>query len=510
MNRPVFSVFNTLTATLTFLVFLFYTEKVFATHIKGAEISYEYIGNTTGVAHQYILELILYADSGALLPTQGIGVKGCSSCYNSISWVLPFVGQVNYNSNGLSTNCSGSNQPTSWKSYAFRDTIVLNGPCADWTFSYFSCCRISQLTNITNSSSVDINVQSKLNNLSGPNNSAQFNYNPLYKVCINQNVTMNHSASDFDQDSLHYSLVSIGAGYQCTRYPVIYEAGYSPTSPLPVYTNQPLQFNAATGLLTVKPQQTGIYQVAVRVDEYRWNNSQMKWDVVGTSLRDFPVRIVATCGSAQQYGTGLDTLSQNVKKIANQYGIQAHCLDTVVTIPYANNILTNTISPDGSDFRMVNEQGAPVPIIWAKPHMPVVSTKFIELSLAYPFTSNGIYNLYTKTGNDGNTIGTDCGFYAAEFDTIPVVVLDCSSFSLSETPNNPEIVVYPNPARDVITLSLQGSEMVMPFKLYDLTGRIVKQGLDNQVGIRALKPGVYFLIINEKTEHQHIFKVLKE
>ena len=53
-----------------------------------------------------------------------------------------------------------------------------------------------------------------------------------------------------------------------------------------------------------------------------------------------------------------------------------------------------------------------------------------------------------------------------------------------------QIVVYPNPAHDL--LIVQGAE-TQPFRVFDLQGRIVKETTTNEVNVIDLQPGTYLL-----------------
>jgi gliding motility-associated-like protein len=52
-------------------------------------------------------------------------------------------------------------------------------------------------------------------------------------------------------------------------------------------------------------------------------------------------------------------------------------------------------------------------------------TQTIKVVLFKPLLVNGRYFLYSKTGNDGNTLVNKCGFPMNEFDTLVIIVDDC-------------------------------------------------------------------------------------
>jgi uncharacterized surface anchored protein len=61
--------------------------------------------------------------------------------------------------------------------------------------------------------------------------------------------------------------------------------------------------------------------------------------------------------------------------------------------------------------------------------------------------------------------------------------------------------VYPTPAVQNVQVEIQSKSQILPFKLLDLTGRIVQQGVftsgSNQLNIEHLIPGVFILEIND-------------
>lgn len=62
--------------------------------------------------------------------------------------------------------------------------------------------------------------------------------------------------------------------------------------------------------------------------------------------------------------------------------------------------------------------------------------------------------------------------------------------------------VYPNPANDYITISLQGIEGDVSLRIYDLQGRLVKEtyleNLDSEIDISDLASGLYIISIDEE------------
>jgi len=62
--------------------------------------------------------------------------------------------------------------------------------------------------------------------------------------------------------------------------------------------------------------------------------------------------------------------------------------------------------------------------------------------------------------------------------------------------------VYPNPASDMITVSLNGIRGDVSLKIYDVQGRLVKDeflyNLDTQIDVSDLAKGVYIISVDEE------------
>ncbi len=64
--------------------------------------------------------------------------------------------------------------------------------------------------------------------------------------------------------------------------------------------------------------------------------------------------------------------------------------------------------------------------------------------------------------------------------------------AIEEALQSGQIVVYPNPAHDL--LIVQGAD-AQPLRVFDLQGRIVKEATTNEVSVIDLHPGTYLLQI---------------
>lgn len=113
--------------------------------------------------------------------------------------------------------------------------------------------------------------------------------------------------------------------------------------------------------------------------------------------------------------------------------------------------------------------------------------------------------IYDTNGNSVTNEGGTTDFFIAKFATEP-----CSPLS-NETFETNNIIVYPNPARNVLTVAINENTN---YELYTITGQLVKQGklttIDNTIAVQDLSKGYYLLRIEKENGNWQSIKVLKE
>ena len=101
------------------------------------------------------------------------------------------------------------------------------------------------------------------------------------------------------------------------------------------------------------------------------------------------------------------------------------CGDSTFIITINRPINCNSISTDGSDFRMSLPNGDPLPVIGAQGvNCQNGQTTQIAITTLFPMTQDGVYTLWSKLGNDQNSLLSECGSLP-EFDTLLVSMYDC-------------------------------------------------------------------------------------
>jgi gliding motility-associated-like protein len=279
----------------------------FAAHITGGEVYYTYAGLQANGDHRYNVTLKLYRDcnsTGAQLdPSAGIGI------FNRATGVMVWNQSI-ARSNIVTLNLGSpdpciSNPPVVCYQVGYYEfSVDLPASSQGYIISYQRCCRISGVTNVSNSGSVGATYTAEIPGNSvlataPQNNSAQFIGADTVVVCKNSPIIYDFSARDGDNDQLSYSFCSayFGAsqGTPAPGAPSSPPYGAVPYS-FPFTSFEPLgslvSINPATGLITGITPAAGIYVVTVCVNEIR--NGQ----VIATQRKDLQIK-VADCETAK-------------------------------------------------------------------------------------------------------------------------------------------------------------------------------------------------------------------
>lgn len=81
---------------------------------------------------------------------------------------------------------------------------------------------------------------------------------------------------------------------------------------------------------------------------------------------------------------------------------------------------------------------------------------------------------------------------------------------------NLRMVVYPNPAIDVLSLAVNIDQINgLSCKLFDITGKLVSKNIkintsETKISMQELSHGVYFLIVNKEGNSIKTFKIIKK
>ena len=336
---------------IAFTLSMFVQNKVSATHLAGADMTYVHLGG-----NMYELTVTLYRDcDGVDAPSSQPVTFESQSCGFSDEidlFPIPGTGQeVTFPCVGAATTCNGGSVPGLQK-WVYRDTVTLPQSCDDWVFHFDRCCRNCAITTIDvtgcTATAPDMYIETNLDNQNYPNNtSPQFTNTPILYVCLNQPFTYNHGVIDPDGDSLAYSLI---APLQSATTTVDYLPGYSATNP--ISSSPPVAVDAITGDISLTPTALEVGVIAVLVEEYR------NGVLIGSVIRDMQIW-VQNCNNDLPTATGIDSTGDYSIVVCPN---QQLCFDIFTDDINAGQNITmswNAGIPDGTF--VINNNGTPNP-----------------------------------------------------------------------------------------------------------------------------------------------------
>lgn len=447
------------------------SQEVQASHVAGAEIYYRYIGDSTGIARQYEITLLVYRDSdgiGYSAASESVCVK--SSCFTTYSVSLPRVPVPASQQYDPPTDigivvpgfleCAtpdGGNRVVTL--HTFRSTTILP-PCSGEVKFFWRLNARNDVDNMVNADLTTFYIESKLNLSLGHNSSPKFVTPAAKAFCVGYPFVWVQAAVENDGDSLRYSFVnpqqySATTGCNGTESNLTWVAGYSTNQPLTPAPGTSIVVDEANGAFYFTPGAVEAVALRVDVQEYRFDTITNLWTLVGTTARDMQVLIEGTCLASVQDGPKIDvsgpgyytdTVGGEVLgtlagvRISNDsiadsgsptgYSyilpvVDYNCLDSSVTIKFSPPIQCGSI--DGTEFRVVGPDTLLRPVIDVVPNCGVdLEADEMVLKLLKPLTVNGDYFVYVKPGMvDGNTFTNNCGFQLAEFYTFKLRVDGC-------------------------------------------------------------------------------------
>lgn len=177
----------------------------------------------------------------------------------------------------------------------YSTTVNLPPIAGGYDIVYQRCCRGPNIVNLDQPDQEGITLTAHIPGTGGDpcNSSPRFNDFPPLIICAGETLTFDHSATDPDGDQLQYSFTTPYTGGTISDpapnpsappfTPVVWGGGFNANNPL---GNGSVSTINGNGQLEVNPQSTGIYTVAVEVEEYRNGN------LIGVTKRDFQFLVV--------------------------------------------------------------------------------------------------------------------------------------------------------------------------------------------------------------------------
>lgn len=244
-------------------------------------MTYTCLGND-----MYEIKLIIYVDCDWTTNTTGITFDpdGILSIYNSNNELLQSIlftelDQIELPDESVGNDCLEI--PTEFCVLRGIYTMQVELPPipGGYQLAYQRCCRNPSINNIITPSDFGNTFTTNIpgSELSEDcNSSPSFNSYPPLALCLGDDINIDLSATDIDNDSLVYSFTTPLHGannvgpLDITPPPfteIVWAPGYSDQYPLD--SNPPIGIDNSTGFITGTPSQIGMYIIGVKVDEYR-------------------------------------------------------------------------------------------------------------------------------------------------------------------------------------------------------------------------------------------------
>jgi len=377
-----------------------------ATHIVGRDFSVKHVSG-----NDFEVTLKLFRDCNGLAgfdPTINVGI------YDPVSNVMlsSFSMDLQYKD---SLELAGENcddPPSICVENGVYITIVNIAPNANgYYFSWDRCCRNHSIVNIMNPGQAGMTFYLEMPDAALQNSSPHFVNDPLPYMCEGQPFKYDFSAFDPDGDSLVYRLANplSGNSSQQNPNPGTTAAPFPPINWVPGYGVQnicngpvPVKINSKTGELSATAGASGIYAMAIEVDEYRDGvkigmiRRELEFTVVICSFNTAPA-IATTFGYGNQafnlYAT--DTL---------KFDIYIDDINDTITLSHYGSVFGNSTMPlpHAISFDTVGANAVVSKFYWPTNCDHISDTAYIanfradDVGCPFPFTSLLTYTIRVK------------------------------------------------------------------------------------------------------------------
>jgi gliding motility-associated-like protein len=278
---------------LTLLLLMMMPMAANATHIVGGELNYKHLGN-----NDYEIRLTVYRDCwNGVPPFDSLASLGVFDVNNNLvtSILMPFLG-LDTLPPTINNPCYQAPTNVCYEVTTYIDTINLPPIPGGYQLAYQRCCRNGTILNIIAPGNTGATYYATV-----PDTAlVVLNSNPVFKfwpppfICANLPFTFDHSAIDYDGDSLVYELFTPLDGADVSNpmpqppynppYPLI--NWQSPYNAANMMGGTPLTIDPQTGELTAIPNTLGQFVVGMRVKEYR------NGVFISQTQRDFQFNVV--------------------------------------------------------------------------------------------------------------------------------------------------------------------------------------------------------------------------
>ncbi len=225
--------------------------------------------------------------------------------------------------------------------WTFTGTMTLADNPNGYYFVWDVCCRNGGIDNISAPSSAGSLLYTEIPDpaLAGMNSSPSFGPYPADGYfCVNYTQEIENPVTDADGDSLVYSLVTPYEDVPSVQpfANVAWAGGYSLANIVGNAAQPPMSIDSETGVITVHPEQAGVYVFSVLVEEYR---NGVK---IGETIRDVQYEALPCSFDSPPTINMQDTVAV--------YAGDSICVD--VTVTDVDGTDTLYVLPTSNDFNL--------------------------------------------------------------------------------------------------------------------------------------------------------------
>ena len=530
-----------------------------ASHLITGYMYYDYV-STNGNQITYDVYLDLYGDAtGISMPaTAGIYYKELNGTAAAQSVSASQFGS----STAISGNCGSS---YSVNVYTYKTTITL-AKNKSYSFAFSSCCRPPNISNILNPSSqgsyigmilvtgkADVRPFNNSIDFQPEVNTAYVGSTAAFKIC----------STDPDNDSLGFAIVPPkgGTASSLTSSNLTYATGYTNANPLGTGSSVSIDTNNRMLVVNSNIQQNAV--VNVRIVEYA-KDTTGTYKIMSVIFKEMIINVIASSStppsSIEFSGAAGNYASDTITVTTSQpiYPHQANFDSTQLILVDPNGLSTNYVLGFSSLTATYNAfifslSDSLSPGLWTligalntdsmalrgSCNKPLIDTINFFVTPPPPVLvgpSDSIYAPANTTYTMTNYQYVDSISYALSNATLISSAPDFSSFEIQWGPTNGpaaftvyaynggiadtaaidvtihgigineldgSVVLYPNPAEDVIYLS--GVPVHTTFELRNNTGQLLRTGTaEDRIDLRTLPSGTLLLTLkNQRTVKQY-------
>jgi hypothetical protein len=287
---------------LTVLAFLLSIRTASATHIMGADISYQYVSAMT-----YKITAKVYRDCRGVPLNAPLLQIMCSNGQNakSLSYTRIAINDISNICKNDTLPCTPINTPSNFGieehiyvamvdfSISPYDIYKTSG-CCEVKIALEQCCRNGAITTMSPGNFYTDAMLDICQNFKKANSSPAFNSYPVQYVCCNNTMTFSQGINnDSNQDSVSYELVAPLNAFNSNE---TYIGSFTPQKPMTVPNNSlGFKFDSETGGFIMTPincSEVGV--IVVQVSEWR-KDSIGVMRKIGYTRREMEL-LVKTCG----------------------------------------------------------------------------------------------------------------------------------------------------------------------------------------------------------------------